>query len=67
MKSKNDTIQQLLATATALLEEARRLSTHTPKPRQPRRRRPAPLPNPRATDQEIERGFAELRAHLASL
>ena len=62
MNSKNATIQQLLATATALLEEARRLSTPTPKPR------PQPAPKPpqgeRVTDEEVAKCFAELRAML---
>lgn len=61
MTSKPATIQQLLATATALLEEARRLSTPTPKPRP---RRPAPLPSARATDEEVAKCFADIRAML---
>ena len=62
MTSKPATIQQLLATASALLEEARRLSTPNPKPRP--RRRPAPLPSARATDEEVAKCFADIRAML---
>lgn len=63
MNSKNATIQQLLATAAALLEEARRLSTPTPKPR----RQPAPKPpqGERVTDEEVAKCFADIRAMLA--
>lgn len=62
MTSKPATIQQLLATATALLEEAHRLSTPNPKPRP--RRRPALLPSARATDEEVAKCFADIRAML---
>lgn len=62
--SRTAKIDQLLATATALLEEARRLSTPTPKPR------PQPAPKTpqeeRVTDEEVAKCFAELRAMLAA-
>ena len=62
--SRTAKINQLLATATALLEEAQRLSTPTPKPR------PQPAPKPpqedRVSDEEVAKCFAELRAMLAA-
>lgn len=59
----NKRIDQLLATATELLEEARRLSK--PKPKAPA---PAPVNPPqweRATDEEVAKCFADIRAMLA--
>lgn len=62
--SRTAKIDQLLATATALISEAQRLSKPTPKPR------PQPAPKPpqgeRVTDEEVAKCFAELRAMLAA-
>jgi hypothetical protein len=59
----NKHIDHLLATATALIAEAQRLSK--PKPKAPAS---APVNAPeRATDEEIERGLAELRALRTTL
>lgn len=58
-------INQLLDTAAALLEEARRLSSPTLPTRQaPKRVNPPQWE--RATDEEVAKCFSELRALLAA-